>query len=112
LSIPFASFEKYIPNRLLGSDFFRFLLNFAVVGHASQRDICHNSHAGKRDLLLGRCKDRDYYYTSAQVAEKYGLSKANVGVITKKHHITKVKRTNNHVFQEQPSYSAMIYKLR
>ena len=31
------------------------------------------------------------YYTSAQVAEKYGLTKANVSVITKKHHITKVK---------------------
>lgn len=33
----------------------------------------------------------DRYYTSEQVAEKYGLTKSNVGVITKTHHITKVK---------------------
>lgn len=33
----------------------------------------------------------DRYYTSEQVAEKYGMTKSNVGVIAKTHHITKVK---------------------
>ena len=41
------------------------------------------------------------YYTSAQVAEKYGLSKANVGVITKKHHITKVKVGRNNLLVKE-----------
>lgn len=33
----------------------------------------------------------DRYYTSEQVAEKYGMTKSNVGVIAKTHHVTKVK---------------------
>ena len=33
----------------------------------------------------------DRYYTSEQVVEKYGMTKSNVGVIAKTHHITKVK---------------------
>lgn len=33
----------------------------------------------------------DSYYTSAEIAEKYGMTKSNVGVIAKNHHITKVK---------------------
>ena len=41
------------------------------------------------------------YYTFAQVAEKYGLSKANVGVITKKHHITKVKVGRNNLLVKE-----------
>ena len=41
------------------------------------------------------------YYTSAQVSEKYGLSKANVGVITKKHHITKVKVGRNNLLVKE-----------
>ena len=33
----------------------------------------------------------DRYYTSEQVEEKYGMTKSNVGVIAKTHHITKIK---------------------
>lgn len=41
------------------------------------------------------------YYTSAQVAEKYGLTKANIGVIAKKHHITKVKVGRNNLLVKE-----------
>ena len=33
----------------------------------------------------------DRYYTTAEVAEKYGMSTANVGVIVKARNLTKVK---------------------
>ena len=36
-------------------------------------------------------KASDAYYTTAEAAEKYGLTKANIGVIAKAHNITKVK---------------------
>ena len=36
-------------------------------------------------------KASDAYYTTAEAAEKYGLTKANIGVIAKTHNITKVK---------------------
>ncbi len=46
----------------------------------------HLDELRRMDIL-----DNDRYYTSEQVAEKYGMTKANVGVIAKTHHITKVK---------------------
>ena len=36
-------------------------------------------------------KASDAYYTTAEAAEKYGMTKANIGVIAKAHNITKVK---------------------
>ena len=36
-------------------------------------------------------KASDSYYTTAEAAEKYGMTKANIGVIAKAHNITKVK---------------------
>ena len=44
----------------------------------------------------------DRYCTSAQIAERYGMTKANVGAIAKAHHVTKVKvgRTNLLVKEE------------
>ena len=51
------------------------------------------------------------YYTSAQVAEKYGLTKANVGVIAKKHHITKVKVGRNNLFVKEEFDKVMADRL-
>ena len=51
------------------------------------------------------------YYTSAQVAEKYGLTKANVGVITKKHHITKVKVGRNNLLVKEEFDKVMADRL-
>ena len=36
-------------------------------------------------------KASDAYYTTAEAAEKYSMTKANIGVIAKAHNITKVK---------------------
>ena len=36
-------------------------------------------------------KASDAYYTTTEAAEKYGMTKANIGVIAKAHNITKVK---------------------
>ena len=36
-------------------------------------------------------KASDAYYTTTEAAEKYGMTKANIGVIAKTHNITKVK---------------------
>ena len=36
-------------------------------------------------------KASNAYYTTAEAAEKYGMTKANIGVIAKTHNITKVK---------------------
>ena len=36
-------------------------------------------------------KASNAYYTTAEAAEKYGMTKANIGVIAKAHNITKVK---------------------
>ena len=36
-------------------------------------------------------KASDAYYTTSEAAEKYGMTKANIGVITRAHNITKVK---------------------
>ena len=36
-------------------------------------------------------KASDGYYTTAEAAQKYGMTKANIGVIAKAHNITKVK---------------------
>lgn len=51
------------------------------------------------------------YYTSAQVAEKYGLTKANVGVIAKKHHITKVKVGRNNLLVKEEFDKVMADRL-
>ena len=56
----------------------------------------HFDELRRTDLISDDC-----YYTSAQVAEKYGLSKANVGVITKKHHITKIKVGRNNLLVKE-----------
>jgi len=36
-------------------------------------------------------KASEDYYTTAEAAEKYGMTKANIGVIAKAHNITKMK---------------------
>ena len=36
-------------------------------------------------------KASDAYYTTTEAAEKYGMTKSNIGVITRAHNITKVK---------------------
>ena len=71
----------------------------AVRSYASRHKIPSNREYGhtyysqshfdelRRTDLIGD----DRYYTSDQVAEKYGMTKSNVGVIAKTHHITKVK---------------------
>ena len=51
------------------------------------------------------------YYTSAQVAEKYGLTKANIGVIAKKHHITKVKVGRNNLLVKEEFDKVMADRL-
>ena len=43
------------------------------------------------DIFRPDLKASDAYYTTAEAAEKYGLTKANIGVIAKAHNITKVK---------------------
>lgn len=53
----------------------------------------------------------DRYYTSAEVAVKYGLSKANVGVIVKKHHITKVKVGRNNLLVKEEFDKVMADRL-
>ena len=66
----------------------------------------------------------DRYYTSSQAAEKYGLNKANIVEIVKRHQIAKVKvgRNNllligcNNILKSQnlwlkSSYSAIIHEL-
>jgi hypothetical protein len=45
------------------------------------------------------------------VAEKYGISKANVGVIVKKHHITKVKVGRNNLFVKEEFDKVMADRL-
>ncbi len=53
----------------------------------------------------------DRYYTSAEVVVKYGLSKANVGVIVKKHHITKVKVGRNNLLVREEFDKVMAERL-
>ena len=74
-------------------------------GHTyySQR---HFDELRRTDLISDDC-----YYTSAQVAEKYGLSKANVGVITKKHHITKIKVGRNNLLVKEEFDKVMADRL-
>ena len=43
------------------------------------------------DIFRPDLKSSDAYYTTAEAAEKYGMTKANIGVIAKAHNITKVK---------------------
>jgi len=43
------------------------------------------------DIFRPDLKASDDYYTTAEAAEKYGMTKANIGVIAKVHNITKVK---------------------
>ena len=43
------------------------------------------------DIFRPDLKVSDAYYTTAEAAEKYGMTKANIGVIAKAHNITKVK---------------------
>lgn len=43
------------------------------------------------DIFRPDLKASDDYYTTAEAAEKYGMTKANIGVIAKTHNITKVK---------------------
>lgn len=43
------------------------------------------------DIFRPDLKASDAYYTTAEAAEKYGMTKANIGVIAKAHNITKVK---------------------
>ena len=51
------------------------------------------------------------YCSSAEVAEKYGISKANVGVIVKKHHITKVKVGRNNLLVKEEFDKVMADRL-
>ena len=53
----------------------------------------------------------DRYCTSGEVAEKYGISKANVGVIVKKHHITKVKVGRNNLLVKEEFDKVMADRL-
>ena len=66
----------------------------------------HFDELRRTDLISDDC-----YYTSAQVAEKYGLSKANVGVITKKHHITKIKVGRNNLLVKEEFDKVMADRL-
>ena len=43
------------------------------------------------DIFRPDLKASDAYYTTTEAAEKYGMTKANIGVIAKAHNITKVK---------------------
>ena len=43
------------------------------------------------DIYHPDLKASDAYYTTSEAAEKYGMTKANIGVITRAHNITKVK---------------------
>ena len=43
------------------------------------------------DIFRPDLKVSDDYYTTAEAAEKYGMTKANIGVIVKKNNLTKVK---------------------
>jgi len=43
------------------------------------------------DIFRPDLKASDAYYTTVEAAEKYGMTKANIGVIAKTHNITKVK---------------------
>ena len=43
------------------------------------------------DIFRPDLKASEAYYTTAEAAEKYGMTKANIGVIAKAHNITKVK---------------------
>ena len=43
------------------------------------------------DIFRPDLKASDAYYTTAEAAGKYGMTKANIGVIAKAHNITKVK---------------------
>jgi excisionase family DNA binding protein len=43
------------------------------------------------DIFRPDLKASDDYYTTAEAAKKYGMTKANIGVIAKAHNITKVK---------------------
>lgn len=43
------------------------------------------------DIFRPDLKASDAYYTTAEAAEKYGMTKANIGVIARAHNINKVK---------------------
>ena len=53
IQTPLVNFcELFASKMFCGLLGFAYLCSVQVVGHASQRDIRHRSHAGKRDLLL------------------------------------------------------------
>ena len=66
---------------------------------ASRRHIPTKREYGKTyyskkhldDIFRPDLKASDAYYTTAEAAEKYSMTKANIGVIAKAHNITKVK---------------------
>ena len=53
----------------------------------------------------------DRYCTSAQIAERYGMTKANVGVIAKTHHVTKVKVGRSNLFVKEEFDKVMAERL-
>ena len=67
---------------------------------------CHFDDLRRTDLVSD-----DRYCSSAEVAEKYGISKANVGVIVKKHHITKVKVGRNNLLVKEEFDKVMADRL-
>ena len=65
-----------------------------VSGHIPTKREYGRTYYSKKhldDIFRPDLKASDSYYTTAEVAGKYGMTKANIGVIAKAHNITKVK---------------------
>ena len=88
------------------------------------------THAYRRHILTKREYGRTYYskihldeiyhpdlkasnayYTTAEAAEKYGMTKANIGVIAKAHNITKVKVGVQNLFVKEELDRIMVSRL-
>ena len=73
--------------------------NESLRTHAYRRHIPTKREYGKTyyskihldEIYHPDLKASNAYYTTAEAAEKYGMTKANIGVIAKAHNITKVK---------------------
>ena len=73
--------------------------NESLRTHAYRRHIPTKREYGKTyyskihldEIYHPDLKASNAYYTTAEAAEKYGMTKANIGVIDKAHNITKVK---------------------
>ncbi len=63
------------------------------------RRIIHKKHFD--ELRRTDIISDDRYYTSSQAAEKYGLNKANIVEIVKKHQIAKVKVGRNNLLVKE-----------